>query len=177
MSSKSPVNGHALDYLMKDGLHLKNKMKELNKDCFLNTENLLREKLMSDVKNILIPKFSESALSLSTKYRLLYSFYHSLFNFSKDPRFLSFPHICAEAPLSQLLLETIMTFPITLRIDMINLFRSKLMIPHLENLIGSLYLQLENEESENNYECIWLISECRNASGVLTRDAMEESRC
>ncbi len=49
---------------MKDGLHLKNKMKELNKDCFLNTENLFREKLMSDVKNIMIPKFSESALSL-----------------------------------------------------------------------------------------------------------------
>jgi hypothetical protein len=37
INSRQPIT-HAMDYLMRDGLQLKNKMKELNKDCFLNTE-------------------------------------------------------------------------------------------------------------------------------------------
>jgi len=40
MNFKPPVNNHAIDYLMRDGLQLKNKMKELNKDCFINTDLL-----------------------------------------------------------------------------------------------------------------------------------------
>ncbi len=130
INCRQPIT-HAMDYLMRDGLQLKNKMKELNKDCFLNTEVIWREKLQAKIKDLSVT-LSNTEIPLSTKYRLLYSFYHSLFTPGTSPVVTSL------APSSEAILASILCspdLPIIIKLDFLSLLtstRSKLMIPHFE---------------------------------------------